>query len=214
MGRWSKKGCIDSAREYEDIKTWVRERKTAYLAARDNDWLKECCEHMKKRQSRWTRELCLAKAQQFSSPEEWFNSNSGSYDAAKLLNIFEECCSHMPSSKQLTEVWTLGQCKVSALKYVKMMEWRKNQRNAHNAAQANGWLSECCAHMDEFKNYIKKHDCIERALLHSRLEVFFKHEHLYYKCAKEQGWLPEIRELFMKRKMAVWLKKRFRDTDG
>ena len=73
MGRWSKQGCIKSAIKYNDLKTWIREKKTAYLAARDNGWLDECCTHMELDISKteWTFDLCAELAKKFKTRHRW-----------------------------------------------------------------------------------------------------------------------------------------------
>lgn len=164
MGRWSKQGCINSAREYNCLKTWIRERKTAYLAARDNGWLDECCEHM--------------------------------------------------VIKTPKKEWSSDKSKASARKHSNKVSWETHSGDACSYAIRNDGLDECCAHLKEIKHSVTKQDCINSAMPFSRIEDFYKHENFYFRCAREQGWLPEIREHFMKRKMKAWFDIKFGDADG
>lgn len=231
MGRWSKQGCINSSREYDYLKTWIQEKKTAYLAARDNGWLEECCAHMSERKNKkwsldkctehmpdskeltkvWTKEKCKEIASQYKYLKQWQVSNPSSYQAAKRNKWLDVCCEHMDI---LVERLTLDKCKKSALNHTALMDWRNADAAAYNAAQSNGWLSECCSHMAERRHSVSKAECTSAAEPYSSIDDFFKHEHFFYKIAKENRWLPEIKNIFYERNARAWIEKNLRGADG
>ena len=164
MGRWSKQGCIKSAREYNDLKTWIREKKTSYLAARDNGWLDECCTHM---------ELDISKTE-----------------------------------------WTFDLCAKEAKKFKTRSRWSYEEPNSYNAALKNGWLDECCFHMEEIKRSPTKQDCINAAKPYSSIDDFCKNEYFHFKIAKEKGWLPEIKDIYYLSKVRSWIEKNLGGSVG
>ncbi len=162
MGRWSKQGCINSAKDYDDLKTWIRERKTAYLAARDNGWIHDCTKHMTDvLHTDWTLDLCAEKAKEFKTRRMWY-------------------------------------CE---------------EPNSYNAALKNGWLDACCSHMEKVKRSVTKQDCINAATPFSSVDDFFQHEHFYFKIAKKNGWLPEIKDIYYERNARAWIEKNLRGAD-
>jgi len=64
------------------------------------------------------------------------------------------------------------------------------------------------------QRFVMKQDCINAATQFSRIDDFFKHEHYYYKCAKEQGWLTEIQDILDMHNARLWLDKKFGGPDG
>ena len=50
--------------------------------------------------------------------------------------------------KLLRGYWTKERCDEDALKYNSRSEWNKNNSSAYSAAHKNGWLDECCKHME------------------------------------------------------------------
>ncbi len=214
MGRWSKQGCINSAREYDYLKTWIRERKTAYLAARDNGWLDKCTEHMPGKteiNEVWILEKCKASAAQYNTRGEWKKGELNAYNAARRNGWLDVCCEHMEA---VLESWTLEKCREIAKKFKTRAEWHYKEHNSYKAAQKNGWLDECCIHMEEARCHVAKRDCIDAAIPYSSVDEFFKQENIYFRIAKENGWLPEIKGIFYERNARAWIEKNLGDSDG
>ena len=46
-GYWTKERCIEDAKKYSARFVWQKKSNSAYNSARINDWVDECCEHMK-----------------------------------------------------------------------------------------------------------------------------------------------------------------------
>ena len=47
--------------------------------------------------------------------------------------------------------WTLERCMESAKPHLSRLVWQKACKPAYNRASKNGWLDECCAHMEDFR---------------------------------------------------------------
>lgn len=52
--------------------------------------------------------------------------------------------------------WNLEICKINALKYKTRKEWETQSVSAYTIAHKNGWLEECCAHMEKSKTAKRK----------------------------------------------------------
>lgn len=141
MGRWSKQGCIKSASEYSDLKTWIRERKTSYLAARDNGWLDECCTHMGMdiSNTEWTLDLCIERAKEFKSRRVWYCEDPNTYNAALKNGWLDESCVHMEEAKPSV---TNQVCVDAAKPFSSIDEFYKNEHLHFKIAKENGWLPE------------------------------------------------------------------------
>ena len=51
-------------------------------------------------------------------------------------------------SRKLAGYWTLERCKEDALKYNSRSEWWKKSKSSYNKSSKEGWLDECCSHMN------------------------------------------------------------------
>lgn len=190
VGRWSKQGCINSAREYSDLKTWMRERKTSYLAARDNGWLETCCTHMKQKQRvKWTFEKCIQSSSKYHSRMEWANGDGKAYRAAIKNNWLEECCKHMVPKRKggRNSKWTLEKCVASARECASRKEWQKKSPAAYSAARRNGWLVECYGHMMRCDVKWNEQICVESASGFATRSLWYKNEPGAYLAAKKLG---------------------------
>jgi hypothetical protein len=89
-------------------------------------------------------------------------------------------------------LWTLESCKNDALKYTTKKLWNDSNPNAYMAAYRNGWLSECCQHMEELKKtkgYWTIEKCIEDALKWPTKVDWMKSNPSAYKTASKNKWM-------------------------
>jgi hypothetical protein len=108
-GTWTKEKCILSASYYKTIAAWCKERPGAYNAAYKNNWLDECCAHMKftmetkdiKPRGYWTLERCKASARLYPTKKVWEKSEGSSYVAAQRNGWIDLCCEHMMIHKEI-----------------------------------------------------------------------------------------------------------------
>jgi len=96
---WTKEKCIESASKYQVKIRWRENEGSAYVIAKNNGWLNECCAHMKQNKitpnGYWTKEKCIEDALNYQTREEWKKSKSGGYDAARYHGWKDECVTHM-----------------------------------------------------------------------------------------------------------------------
>ncbi|BDX07108.1 hypothetical protein [Planctobacterium marinum] len=53
-------------------------------------------------------------------------------------------------------VWTLNECKQDASKYKSRNAWKEGNYAAYNKAVYNGWMGQCCAHMESQQGRVRK----------------------------------------------------------
>lgn len=213
MGRWSKQGCINSAQKYDDLKTWIRERKTAYLAARDNGWLDECSAHMGINTSdiEWTKEECILFAKKYDNQRGFASYKHVAYAATKRNSWILECTSQMTPFKK---VRTLELCKVAARRFTSPSSWYYNDSSTYIYACNHGWMEECCAHMKKHMDSITKNMCLKSAASFNSFKDFYMGDHIHFAVARENRWLPEIKDIFYERNARAWIEKNLGGADG
>jgi hypothetical protein len=96
----------------------------------------------------WTKERCLKSALKYINTKEWNASESVAYQIAHKRGWGDECKAHMSKTPRKTK-WTKEACMADAALFNTKVEWRKNGKaSARTQAGKNGWLDECCAHMN------------------------------------------------------------------
>jgi len=96
-------------------------------------------------------------------------------------------------SKQMPKgYWTKEKCKASALRFDTRGDWQNNDNGAYKFALKNGWLDECCAHMEtKWQKRWNKENCIVSALQFETRSDWNKNESGAYSAAMKNGWLDE-----------------------
>jgi hypothetical protein len=97
----------------------------------------------------WTKARCLASAARHTTRTEWYREAIGAVEKAKLKGWFEECCAHMEEKNKPAGYWTKAACLASAKKYKTVSDWVGEEASGYVKARRQGWLEECCAHMDD-----------------------------------------------------------------
>jgi hypothetical protein len=93
--------------------------------------------------------------------------------------------------KQLNLKRTLEKCKDIASKYNSRSEWRKLDNTTYDYASRNGWLNDCCSHMNTLRfNHTLESCKISASKFNSRYE-WRKLDRNSYNYAKKNGWLDE-----------------------
>ena len=103
--KWHKEACTIDALRFEYRSDWQRESNSAYNSAKNNNWLDECCAHMKLKKGGnterkpiskyWNLDSCRKEAERFTSISQWSDNSGSSYQAALRNNWVEECVKHM-----------------------------------------------------------------------------------------------------------------------
>jgi len=129
---WTKEKCLESALNYKTIKEWQKNESGAYSAAFTNNWIEECCEHMReihKRSGYWNiKENCINDAKKYKTRSEWAKISNSAYNGARYNNWIEECCEHMEEKIKLMGYWNIKEnCINSALKYKTLKDWSRKK---------------------------------------------------------------------------------------
>ena len=93
----------------------------------------------------------------------------------------------------MNTIWTKEKCMLSANKYQKRLDWHTHEQSAYQAARKNGWLDECCKHMQVLIINWTKEKCVENAGKYKTVSEWIKSEKLAYGAAIRYGWLNECR---------------------
>jgi hypothetical protein len=190
-GYWTLDLCLQDALKYKSKTEWCKNNSTAYNSARKGGWLEECCKHMvelRKPNNYWTLDSCLQDALKYNSKLEW-RQNSAGYGMALENGWLEECCKHMVESRKPSNYWTLDSCLKDALKYNSKSKWCKNNSSAYSLAHKNGWLEECCKHMNKLRNRYSIEDCKNEAIKYSSRSIWKLNSPKNYRKAMMSNWL-------------------------
>lgn len=145
---WNKEKCLSNAQIYSNRSDWARKSSGAYESARKNNWLDECCMHMKNKihlKNFWTKENCMNVALKYSYQREWRKNSSASYSIATKKSWLKDCCKHMiHNMNKPNGYWTKENCMNEAKKFKKRSEFRKISNGAYESARKNNWLNEIC----------------------------------------------------------------------
>ena len=89
--------------------------------------------------------------------------------------------------------WTLERCKESALGFKTRSEWqKKGGKGAWASANRNGWLDECCAHMEELRKprgYWTLEKCQQSARNYQTRTEWQTNDKPAWSAARRRGWL-------------------------
>lgn len=193
--------CKKIAKTFNSKKQWRESDARSYEYSIRKGWL-PLFSHLKSEKtpvSFWTLEKCKKDALKHESKTQWARSNSASYKASLKNDWMDKCCSHMPDPNLSRRKWTLEKCKKDALKHKSKNQWRIAKKSGYHAALTHGWLDQCCRHMDQNSEILKKtrnKNLFKRdekaALKCEYLVDFMKKYPLEYKSAMKQGWYKKI----------------------
>jgi len=95
----------------------------------------------------WTKSKCIEDAAQYGTVSEWMRADGAAIDAARANGWIEVCCAHMISPHVPRGHWSKANCLKDAAQYQTITDWKLAPGSGYDAAYANGWKDECCAHM-------------------------------------------------------------------
>jgi len=114
-------------------------------------------------------ENCKAEALKYSSRSEWQKDSPLSYRWATKNKWIEECAGHMALSRMPDGYWTLERCQEVAKNYKTKAQWRLEHRASFSRANKQGWLNQCCEHMDTGGMWFGPASILEALLSHDVL---------------------------------------------
>ena len=143
----------------------------------------------------WNPDRCKESALKYKTRMEWDKGECSAYRAAQKNGWLDECCGHMEELQKPKRYWhNLDKCKESALKYKTRGAWQKGETSAYQTAFKNGWLDECCGHMEELQKpnrYWNLDTCKESALKYKTRMEWHKGDRSAYQGAQKYGCLDE-----------------------
>lgn len=135
---------------------------------------------MNKNKNDWNRnkntfESCLENAKKYNTKSEWFKNHSGSYQAAHRNGWLDKCCEHMkPMEFGRKKTDSLEKCLEIAKKYKTRNDWNKNDHKSYRNAHRNGWLDQCCSHMEIKRRTQTLEKCVQAAYNYKTRDLFNK----------------------------------------
>lgn len=141
--------------------------------------------------NQWTFEDCKAAALKCKNRKEFQKNYPEEHRFSRenrwLASLFRSYDNVRPHIKR-----TIEGCKEVALNCETRIEFHEKYPNQYFAACRNGWLNECCAHMenDGYK-IVTIEDCKKAALKCVSRSNFQKEYPIQYSSAYRRGWLDE-----------------------
>ena len=112
------------------------------------------------------------------------------------MGWFDELCSHMVDGNSLREFkWNKEACRLEALKYNSLSEFRKKSGSAYNACLKNKWGKELFTHFIKTKKpsgYWTYEKCKEEASKYKCRSHFQKGSGSAHGSSIKNGWLDEF----------------------
>ena len=98
-GYWTLERCKEDSMHFTSRTLWARGSNSAYLTAQRNNWLDQCCEHMRTIRETWTFEKCHKRALRYVSKAQFEKNDSKAYRAAYKNGWLNKCCAHMKNMR-------------------------------------------------------------------------------------------------------------------
>jgi len=96
----------------------------------------------------WTKERCAEAAANFATRPIFKKCLGGAYEAARVKGWLDDIAPPSRLRRKRRATWTKTECLDEAIKYSQRKHFYERCRVAYDAARYNGWLTECCAHME------------------------------------------------------------------
>jgi hypothetical protein len=98
----------------------------------------------------------------------------------------------MIQTKMPKGFWTKDICSSYSAKYNTRYEWQSRHLASYKAAYKNGWLDDCCTHMEELlkpKGFWTLEKCAESASKFQSRNEWRLGDHPAYQAARKSGWV-------------------------
>ena len=90
----------------------------------------------------------MKDASQYDGRSKWKSASPGAFQVARREGWLDQCCSHMRQRVKPKGYWTLELCMEESAKYSTRAEWNIRSNGSYTRALRNGWLDQCCEHME------------------------------------------------------------------
>lgn len=198
---WTYEDCLAEAKKYTTTTDFMKFSKSAYIVAKENNWLKDYDWIQTKRRcaSIWTKARCRAEARKYKTATEFTRCSRGAFSTAKEKGWLESYTWLKMNSKVH---WTDELCEEVARNYSTKADFSKNASGAYQYALKRGILGKF--------TWLKPHErtgkkakwtrdvCMKEASKYVTMIDFRKNKPRVYNAMARNGWLKDC----------SWLKRR------
>jgi hypothetical protein len=147
----------------------------------------------KKFPNEWNLEDCIEESKKYNTKSEFQKKAAGAYKYADRTNILNDLFENFLDKKR-KKYENLENCKIEALKYNNIGEFRNKSRSYYFAAKKLGFLDEICQHMTHKSNtyWMNKESVHQDALQYNARWEWGKKSYAAYSSAIKNGWIDEV----------------------
>jgi len=155
----TKECCISSALKFNHRWPWEKNNRVIVTVAKNNGWYEECITHMEKYNAKpanfWDLDAVIESTKGYDSFSKWLKANRGAYNTSRRNGWVDKVKSCFENVKTFTIVkYDKITCIKKAREYTNYLKFTRTLTGIYLAAKENGWLDECCQHMENYKNKV------------------------------------------------------------
>lgn len=90
----------------------------------------------------WDKEKCAEIAKKYTDRTSFCKGNNSAYLAARMNGWLDDICIHMNKKNKSSLIWCKEKCLEKSKKYKNKSEFFRENYQAYNIANDNGWLEE------------------------------------------------------------------------
>ena len=154
-GYWNLETCFEEAKKYKTKVEFEKGNNGAYQAAIKNKWMIYFT--WLEPSFKWTLDACVLEAKNYDSLSDFRKAKPNAYNYAVKHNLIQSL-SWLKLKRKPNGYWTYQICSQEAKKYKTKAEFKKNNPQAHAAAERNDWLDDWFN--NEHFNILGKVDCV------------------------------------------------------
>lgn len=190
-GYWTKALVMEEAHKYNSSGEFQKGNLTAYNAAHNHGWIKECIWFLKpKNAKKWDYNTCFEEAQKYTSRQEFRIKSITAYTVARKHGWLGE---YVWLERLI--VLSYDYCVEEAHKYEYLSDFRSGSHRAYLVARNRGWLKD---YDWLIKEQIVPHNkkwnydtCYAEAKKYKTRSKFGEKASGAYDVARKNGWLSD-----------------------
>lgn len=142
--KWTEETLFEEAKKYKTRSEFSKAKPGAYEYALKHDLLDKCVwfEESKKPNGYWTYEKCLEESKKYKYRGDYRTESHGSYKVAIRNGWIDDFTWLQKQKPNIRRIWTEGKCRVEALKYNSVSEFKKGNKSAYKAATRYKWIKD------------------------------------------------------------------------
>ena len=205
---WTYEDCLAEAKKYTTTTDFMKHSKSAYIVAKENDWLKDYDWIQPKRRTAnvWTKSKCRAEAKKYKTATEFARCSRGAFSTAKEKGWLD---SYTWLKMNSNVHWTDELCEEVARDYDTKADFAKNASGAYQYALKKGilgkftWLKprECAGKKAKWTRDV----CMKEASRYVTMLDFRTKKPRAYNAMARNGWLKDCH--WLKRRVAARVKR-------